>query len=108
MVASLIAVGLFAANVSIDVNTAAIFTLIGAIIAAYPSARLVGANRKKVLAEVGTTIDARAEAAAKLFAADNKTLRDRVSDLESKLDATERRCDALEHLLLSHGVPIPD
>jgi hypothetical protein len=97
----------FATGITIDLNVAAAATILAALIAAYPSAKLIKANRKKVIEEAGDVADRRVERVAKLWEADNKVLRARLSHVEGKLEATEHRCDVLERLLMEHGIPIP-
>jgi hypothetical protein len=106
-IAYLLSVLTFAAGITIDLNTAAVATILAAMIAAYPSSRLIAANRRKVLAEAGVAADARVNAFAEVVQRDNTTLRERISHLEGKLEATERRCDILERLLMEHGIPTP-
>lgn len=88
-------------------DAAAVALLIAALVAAYPSARLVGANRQKVLTEAGQVADARVLAFAETLQRDNMALRERVATLEGKLEVYERRNDRLEAVLLEHGLPVP-
>lgn len=104
----LLAVLMIAAGITIDLNIAAVATIFAAAVAAYPSSRLVAANRRKVLAEAGLAADARVTEFAKVVQADNQALRERVAQLEGKLEVTEHRCDVLERVLIEHGIPVPD
>lgn len=97
-----------ATGVTIDLNIAAVATILAAAIAAYPSSRLIAANRRKVLAEAGQAADLRVTAFATVMQKDNESLRERVATLEGKLEATVRRCDLMERLLIEHGLPLPD
>jgi hypothetical protein len=117
---ALIALALVA-GITIDLNVAAAATILAALIAAYPSSRLIAANRRKVLTEAGQVADARVLAYSDRVDRENRALRDRVSTLEGKLaanehhsatlegklDATTHRCDVLERLLIEHGIPVP-
>jgi hypothetical protein len=105
-------------GVTVDLNAAAILTFVAALIAAYPSWRLVSANRRKVLAEASTVAssaaDARIEKAARLFAEDNERLRAELAGmrlehaaLEGRHDALEHRCDQLTQLLIENGITVP-
>lgn len=98
----------FATGLTIDLNTAAVATMIAALVAAYPSYRLLAANRRKVLNEAGQIADDRVLAFSERVQQDNAALRDRVATLEGKLETTEHRCDVLERVLIEHGLPIPD
>lgn len=94
-------------GVTIDLNVAAAATIIAALVAAYPSYRLIAANRRKVLNEAGQIADSRVLAYSERVDRENTALRDRVATLEGKLEATEHRCDVLERLLIEHGIPVP-
>lgn len=105
-------------GVTIDLNTATVAGFIIACIAAYPGWRLVGVNRRKVIAEAGAVTDTKIRDAAQLFATDNAELRKEmrqmrtehaaeVAQLEGKVDALEHRCDQLTKMLVDNGVPVP-
>src|SRR3954470_10408995 len=103
---ALIALALVA-GITIDLNVAAAATILAALIAAYPSSRLIAANRRKVLTEAGQVADARVLAYSDRVDKENRVLRDRVAMLEGKLAATDHRCDVLEQVLIEHGIPVP-
>lgn len=103
-----LALVLFATSVTVDVSTAAVVTIAAAAIAAYPSARLVAANRRKVITEAGAVADRRVLEFAQMLQADNASLRETVGELRGRLEANEHRCDVLERVLIEHGIPVPD
>lgn len=116
-------------GVTVDLNAAAVLAFIGALVAAYPTWRLIGANRRKVLAEAGalanTAADERIKKAAELFAADNERLRGEMRDmrtahaeeitemktetaeLRGHVTALELRCEQLTRVLIENGLPVP-
>jgi hypothetical protein len=100
-----------AGGITISFNAAAIGAIIAATVAAYPSWRLLRATRAKVVAEAGKAADDRVLAYSDRIDRENAALRQRVAQLEDKLEGAERRCehrcDVLERLLIEHGIPVP-
>lgn len=98
-----LALVLFAAGVQVNFNIAAVGTLLAAAVAAYTSARLLRANRAKIIAETTDHNTAAIERAAKLWQEDNRALRDqaerdraRIVEVEETNRKLRDRIDTLE------------